>query len=394
MAGDICIDLKGSDDPFTQRSTLSPYMNSIPPSKDFFCVGTGLSNRVLHPDRAPHTTLAMQGPVVLFSGAAPQQGLNFQLSAGSLIYRNQMSTLGSPEPPPQVGTAGMLKQEPWDFVLPWSEARWHPGEDISWYGFRASAGTLFGLPYWKADGEELQTEPLYELHEEEADIYRPHIVIPDEGGSWMMHTSMTLSLARGTYQSAYIRPWFLDPSNPTAFREPWFQARGADPAFSVKLRTEQTNLGVNEWQLAAEAYPTFHHMYPFRRLLLDGGRLDVHFERSAAWPRSRDAAGTGPYTGARNGAMFARFIQDEYDNLVYFDRVPKFGWETDFKLPCISNGLYDYGGAEEKCGFDWSPQSKAWRLPHKRLRTVRLIPAEGAPPDPIDPNELDDSQAT
>ncbi len=92
------------------RESLSPFMNSIPPSKDFFCVGTGSANRVRHPDRAPHTQLASQDGVILFSGAAPQQGLNFALNAGSLVYRNQMSTAGSVEPPPQVGTAGTLLQ--------------------------------------------------------------------------------------------------------------------------------------------------------------------------------------------------------------------------------------------------------------------------------------------
>jgi len=122
-----CNDIRAGVNPTPSRESLSPYMNSIPPSKNYFCVGTGPSNRVLHPDRAPYTQLAEQDGVILFSGAAPQQGLNFQLNAGSLIYRNQMSSLGSPEPTPQIGTAGTLTQRPWDFVLPWSEARWHPG---------------------------------------------------------------------------------------------------------------------------------------------------------------------------------------------------------------------------------------------------------------------------
>src|SRR5262245_31026600 len=94
IAGNMCAQLRGTTTEggaeFAGRRTLSPFMNSIPPSKDYFCVGTGASNMVLHPDRAPHTQLAAQGPVVLFSGAAPQQGLNFTLTAGSLVYRNQM----------------------------------------------------------------------------------------------------------------------------------------------------------------------------------------------------------------------------------------------------------------------------------------------------------------
>ena len=126
--------------------SLSPYMNSIPPGKEFLCVGNGVGNMVLHPDRAPHTELAQQDGVILFSGTAPQQGLNFQLSAGDLVYRNQMSTLGSSEPSPQIGTAGTLLQMGLDgagtsmdtdqYSPPWSEARWHSGEDITWDGYR------------------------------------------------------------------------------------------------------------------------------------------------------------------------------------------------------------------------------------------------------------------
>lgn len=144
----VFYEASAQQDPNQQAAELSRRMNSIPPDTDYFCVSNGPSNRILHPDRAPYTHLAEQDGVILFSGTAPQQGLNFQLGAGALVYRNQCSTIGSAEPSPQVGTAGTLQQRSDQFFLPWTGARWHQGEDISWQGYRHDEDWYEGTPHF------------------------------------------------------------------------------------------------------------------------------------------------------------------------------------------------------------------------------------------------------
>ncbi len=370
---------------------LSPFMNSIPPSKDFFCVGNGPENRMLHPDRAPHSQLARQDGVILFSGAAPQQGLNFTLNAGALVYRNQMSTLGSSEPSPQVGTAGTLAQGPSDFSLPWTEARWHPGEDISWHGYRASPNWLGGQPYWAL---EFGPSPDYGVicpNEAETNVHKPTIYNPSaEVGfqGWGLRSSFNLQLSRGLYQASKIRANLdgtLTGECPSAFREPWLHARGLDPVFNVSLDLNGSNVRIGK-----DYFPNYHNIYTYQKLELDGGRLLVDFERSATWPRQATIPnGEWDEDGAVSGASVASAVGDEYGNRVVFDRVPKYGWHTDFKVP--PNGVLHAPFISEQNQGDSSfghlpeayhPTPNAWRLPHKRLRTVRLFSADADETDP------------
>lgn len=373
-------------------SELSKYMNSIPPSRDYFCVGNGPTATILHPDRAPYTQLAMQSGVVLFSGAAPQQGVNFSLSAGSLIYRNQMSTLGSSEPSPQVGTAGtLLQRADDDNFLPWTEARWHPGEDITWSGYRGSAQWLGGMPYWdypvtgSCSGEPTYAELADDVYiPAEDEPYKPWILVPANGDTWGMHSAINLQLCRGIYQLSKVRGDFEDSWNkaigeaPYEFREPWFQGRGIDPAFNVKISD-----GMTTWHMANNVtgyFPNFLNIYPYTKLQIDGGRMMVDFERSATWPRlaAEDTGRPGVPVSDRevSGAVMASQVQDEYGNLVTFDRVPAYGWETDYKVPprqgmniCESDPQF---GALPAA---YDPTPNAWRLPHKRMRTVQLTEA-------------------
>jgi hypothetical protein len=405
---------QGQVDPDVQaaREELAPYMNSIPPSKDYFCVGTGPEDRVRHPDRAPHTVLAEQDGVVLFSGTAPQQGLNFTLRAGSLVYRNQMSTLGSVEPSPQVGTAGTLLQRPWgatatytdepmDTIQPWGEARWHPGEDISWQGYRHTLNWLGGIPLWRYVTNPATCDSfaggVYDyLCPDTApagQIYRPCVEAHANTEPWGLRSSINLQLARGTYQLSKVRADFWGDATdecPESFRESWFQGRARLPAFNVQLPSGSTNLPdsssptqntagwTNDHVRIAERYfPNFLNIYPFRQLELDGGRLVIDFERSATWPR--DSA------GEESGSVLAESVRDEYGNVVSFDRVPAYGWETDFKLPSRPDGNLDSADPHFGTGADglyssYEPNPNAWRLPHKRLRTVRLYSADQAPP--------------
>lgn len=388
------------------QKTLTPYMNSIPPSKDYLCVGTGSTAQMLHPDRAPHTDLAMQGNVVLFSGSAPQQGLNFTLPVGSMVYRNQMSTLGSAEPPPQVGTAGMLLQKPWskDF-LPWTEARWHPGEDITWRGLRVD-GSLHGLPYWEYptptgpcspanpnDPNCLPHSPIRPLCSESlsisiGEIASPQLVNEGDSSVWGPKSSYDLILARGLFQVSKHRTNFWGQeceSCAETFRDPWFQGRGSNPAFDIQLDAPVpfgSSAPVGPLRISQDFFPTFHNIYAFRTLNLDGGRLKVDFEQSAVTPREMPSfndlmppAKRRPtlYKGGLNGVMMAKQVMDEYGNLVAFDRVPKYDFQTDFKVPFISEAT-----ALSDSIFDlvpsrfYEPLPNAWRLPHKRLRTVQL----------------------
>lgn len=386
--------------PQTAPLTLSPYMNSIPPSKDYFCVGLGGEANVRHPDRAPHTNLATQGGVVLFSGAAPQQGLNFALRAGSLVYRNQMSTLGSPEPSPQVGSAGALKQRGAGFFLPWSEARWHPGEDITWQGHRVSPYWIEGMAFWEfynPNAAWTENDPFilegYDSICGQADALQPnppHAPVIKQymnGVSWNMDSSVNLQLARGLYQASHIRAGWrgnelgLCPQN---FREPWLQAEGKYPTFN-KILDVPSAIGSN-LHLGA-FYPNYLNIYTYEQLELDGGLVTIDFERSATWPRqattlsvssSQSASTVTRSGGAFAGTSFAEVVRDQYDNRVTFDRVPEYGWETDAKVPHASRHAQPY---EELSATDpdfanvpvhYPAVPNAYRLPHKRLRTVQL----------------------
>ncbi|MBI4718036.1 MAG: RHS repeat protein, partial [Planctomycetes bacterium] len=392
----------GTEETITPAA-LSKYMNSIPPSNDFFCVGTGPTQRALHPDRAPHTRLAEQNGVILFSGTAPQQGLNFELTVGSLVYRNQMSTLGSPEPSPQVGTAGTLLERPWEYNLPWSEARWHPGEDITWQGYRVSNDWMEGLPHFDFGNTSVggSHQRLYESTcgvEMPVNVYDPQRSGSLEGGLFGLEVAFNLQLARGVHQASMIRPKENETVAglcPFEFREPWFQARGVDPVFNLALTTPATQTSTSQdLRLAEHYYPTFHNIYTYQQLELDGGRLLVDFERSANWPREPEvftnSGGTvRPFSiagGEFAGMQMARTVRDEYGNRVYFDRVPKYGWETDYKVPYRSQ-LHDTTGDPSFMtvppGYRAAPN--AWRLPHKRLRTVQLFDAD----DPGNVNDFD-----
>ncbi|MCO6436246.1 MAG: hypothetical protein J5J06_04070 [Phycisphaerae bacterium] len=388
---------------------LSPYMNSIPPSTDYLCVGTGPTNRRLHPDRAPHTQLAMQDGVVLFSGTAPQRGLNFTLTAGDLVYRNQMSTLGSPEPPPQVGTAGLLLQRPWEDDnnpqtrrMPWSEARWHQGEDISWQGHRSSNSWLGGLPYWRYVYGATSRTAISSIcgdaawsDDEPHELFKPVVPVIVAPGGYSppgLPASINLQLSRGIFQlSKPTTDYWPKHSNPppldgvtcsALFREPWFHGRGLDPAFG-----HEASLPVSDqpWRLADDYYPNYLNIYPFEKLELDGGRLALKFERSATWPREsaewdiNSANIVGGLVGAgKAGTLLAQSASDEYGNQVLFDRVPQYGWETDYKVP--HRGM-PTGNSNAPPGLRAIPQS--WRLPHKRLRTVQL--RDKNTPDPGTP---------
>ncbi len=366
----------------TTRDGLSKFMNSVPPSKAFLCVGPGPEDRMLHPDRAPHTQLAQQDGVILFSGAAPQLGLNFTLRAGSLVYRNQMSTLGSPEPAPQVGTAGTLQQHSWDFFLPWTEARWHPGEDISWHGYRYSAGWLAGQPYWAF--EQCPHETQYYPAMCDAGLtpapHSPTITCLTGGTSPRgIQSSFNLQLARGLYQASKVagRLGALQGECPFEFREPWFQARGLKPAFNKKLFFNPDETG-DSVHIAGKYFPNYHNIYTYETLELDGGSLSIDFERSATWPRqdvTRDANGRAVDGGAVSGASVARRAVDAYENQVIFDRVPKYGWETDYKIPPWDADL-SHDTYAKLIPKAYGPTPNAWRLPHKRLRTVELFSAD------------------
>lgn len=375
--------------PETAPQKLSPYMNSIPPSNNFLCVGLGAEVRLKHPDRAPHTKLAMQDGVVLFSGAAPQLGLNFELRAGALTYRNQMSTLGSPEPSPQVGTAGTLMQRGADFFLPWSEARWHPGEDITWQGHREDPHWIEGLAYWKfnADGISVDSPPNCEPLSPAP--HNPSIDQVFNGVHWNLESAINLQLARGIYQASHIRAgWRGDELGlcPYEFREPWFQARARDPVFNVQLPNPSDSQ--NNLHLGGTYYPNYLNIYAYQHLELDGGRLEFDFERSATWPRQPTDLGANKLRehGAITGATMASEIHDENGNRVVFDRVPDYGWETDYKAPHASH-RHILTGVNADPSFEslpagYNPPTNAWRLPHKRLRTVHLQEADnGGEPD-------------
>ena len=386
-------------DTTTVENALSPYMNSIPPSKDYLCVGTGSTAQILHPDRAPHTDLAMQGSVVLFSGAAPQQGLNFTLPVGSMVYRNQMSTLGSAEPPPQVGTAGMLLQKPWskDF-LPWTEARWHPGEDISWRGYRSKCW-LGGTPFWQYSKVGLVHEPQHGLCDNSclpstcglaAPRLQPHYNGCDDSGvDIRLRHAASLLLLPGIYQvtKPALELFGLDLDDcPETFRDPWFQGRGSSPPAHAQLYAPKTPNGaapIGPLRIAQDFAPNFLDIYPFESLTLDGGRLKMDFERSAVWPREKpivNVVGSGNdwrgtmTGGGSNGTAMASRAMDEYLNTIEFDRVPDYGWQTDFKVPTA--GVHHLSGDAiftKLPSRHYEPEPNAWRLPHKRLRTVRLF---------------------
>jgi len=327
-------------------------MNAIPPGKSFFCVGTGLGDIILHPDRAPYTDLAQQDGVILFSGAAPQQGQNFRLNAGSLIYRNQMSTLGAWEIAPQVGTAGMLQMRGDDNNLPWTASRWYSGESVAWQGFRGIQ--LAGLPFWREpcgeDGgstwEELCSSSVQEYpvaHSQDCGLVKSRSLIEIPAS---LAAAFNLQLAPGAYQVSMTRE--NDDQCPYKLREPWFQGQGRHPAFNVRLNTNGGSLDMCDlgqaqedppgctditgqtcdYRIAADFFPNYHGIYTYRQLELDGGRLTVDFERSNTWPRYLRS---DDHTGG--GTMVPDKVEDRYGNKVIFDRVPAYGWETDYKIP-------------------------------------------------------------
>ncbi len=366
--------------------TLSPYMNAIPPSQDYLCVGTGAEDRALHPDRAPHTVLAQQDGVILFSGTAPQQGLNFSLRAGALVYRNQMSTLGGPEPSPQLGAAGTLKQKPWEFTLPWSEARWHPGEDIVWQGHRTTAPShLWGMAYWDYELDTSDYPKLGAGADPNPDgVFQPVATGLGDGSSWGLDSAVSLQFARGIYQVSKVRGGFLPTAvdlAPERFREPWFHGVGRNVAFNVALdmnldgTVEVDPIDRQDTErLAAHCFPTFHNIYTFEQLDLDAGRLVLDFERSATWPRRDREVEVGENDFIRRreivGTELAGAASDRYGNRVVFDRVPNYGWETDYKYPS------DVSSSGPLIPQGYESQSHAWKLPHKRLRSVELYSAK------------------
>ena len=355
--------------PEASPQRLSKLMNAVPPAKQFLCVQNGAGNQALHPDRAPFAAPAMQGPVMLLTGAAPQLGLNFQLPVGDLIYSNQMSSLGKAEPSPAIGASEYLsRMEGSDLSLPWSEARWHAGEDIIWQG----------KSYW-LDSDQ-----------------------PRQGGLWgEVEAYQVLQLAPGIYQ-AVAKRWAKTEQNhgdtvapvPEAFREPWFDGRGLNPPDELvvspppnvmpsgypvdsDLSSKLAAIGV-EPQHWAQAFPvTMFDRYPNTRLELESGRLTLEFERSAAWPRS--AAGHQPDV---HGMAMAESAQDQYGNSIRFDRVPDYGWHTDCvapnrsRLAAAPNGQFN----GLPTAFEYAPPTMASRLPHKRLRTVQLTPKDPETP--------------
>jgi RHS repeat-associated protein len=384
--------LADDEPPAATWRTLSPYMNSIPPSRDYLCVGNGPSNVLLHPDRAPYTQLAQQDGVILFSGTAPQQGLNFQLSAGALVYRNQMSTLGSSEPSPQLGTAGTLRQQglisrdEYDgdlHMLPWTEARWHQGEDISWGGYRHSTYWIGGLPYWDYEIYDGSGEPpaYFAICDDppSSDIHDPVVrtssasPLEDTSVTWNMRSCFNLQLSRGIYQMSKVRGsleggfdgrWDVCPHQ---LREPWFQGRGHDPAFYLALDPPAAYFE----RLTTEYFPNFHCAYTYTNLELDGGRLMLDFERSGMWPHRGSTLGHE----SSSGAAMAERAYDEYGNTVLFDRLPEYGWETDYKTPGRGNvSVVDFANDEKFATVPqmYEPSPSAWRLPHKRVRSVRV----------------------
>ena len=378
----MAVSAAGQETADDKRRELSPYMNAIPPSKDFFCVGTGAANRVLHPDRAPHTELAMQNGVVLFSGSAPQQGVNFILNAGSLVYRNQMTTLGVSDPPPQVGMAGMVQQRPWKATVPWTEARWSQGEDIAWQGIRLNPNWIGGLPHWalaSAPGTYPAICPEEYLSGDDAP-YSPEVLEAVGGGAFTIGTAISLHLSRGIYQATKIRAGWGDLASeecPYEFREPWFQGRGRYPAFNASAERTPGN----SVRLGGKYFPNYLNIYAFQKLELDGGRLVLDFERSATWPREKTPkhwAQPGSQGGARVGTSLAAAVRDEYGNTVFFDRAPAYGWETDYKVPHKAgfHSANDPSFGSLPAAYD--PLPNAWRLPHKRLRTVQLFPADSS----------------
>lgn len=163
-----------------------------------------------------------------------------------------------------------------------------------------------------------------------------------DGGAWGIGEIENLQLARGIYQASRIRPSFNpDPDEcPYYLREPWLHARGREPAFNLRADVDGSGLtsGDDTERLAREWYPNLLHAYPYTELELEGGRLTVGFERSATWPRqpfvyTQRGDNLARSHGAYAGTVLAEGVYDEYGNRVAFERVPDYGWETDYKVP-------------------------------------------------------------
>ena len=399
-------------DPESAPERLDRYVNMVPPSDNFMCVGNGPEYTMMHPDRSPYTNMARQGNVLLMAGAPPQQGLNFTLNAGSLIYRNEMSTWGSTEPltPNPLSNSAYNQTYARNHFQLWMDTSWSSADHIAWTGEFGSFTrplqeiTLHGLEYYDEDGEVL-CEDLNPVEEapvaEDVDPWSSSI-----GFEIYFFRTGNLQLgARGAYQMAMEtyrhEVGISEHACPFRFREPWFQGRGRKPAFNIRLDTnrdgevelldagqsqsggtvhcsrEDALDGICDYRLAAEVFPNFFCHYPYRQLEMNGGSMTVDFERSAM----NHGHDNQSYIYSDNGEgiagkMVASQITDAFGNRVSFEHSPSYGWETDYKIS--SHYTTEVQTQVMNMPAFYEAIEHQQQLPHKRLRSVKLYTAEEA----------------